>query len=142
VRFGNYGLSLTEEERKNSYDLRQIINKLNLFQLLQKQLGVEFKPEIQVIDIFFLQFSSPRIRSSSKRIQKSSIQLLVLSQKTTFTPLTFAQSISLLQNWRKIQSLSLISCPTTHKRNPSIMIKKFTSSNKPSPMIVITPSHT
>lgn len=48
VKYGQYGQALTESELDASYDLRQEINKLQLFQTLQIQLGVRFKDSVLV----------------------------------------------------------------------------------------------
>jgi len=47
-KYGQYGQALTEAELDATYDLRSEINKLQLFQTLQMQLGVRFKDEVLV----------------------------------------------------------------------------------------------
>jgi len=48
AKFGRYGEALNTDELKTECDPRDSINKLCLFQLLQRQLGVEFTEEAQV----------------------------------------------------------------------------------------------
>lgn len=48
VKYGQYGQALTEAELDPAYDLRNEINKLQLFQTMAQQAGIKFKDEVVV----------------------------------------------------------------------------------------------
>lgn len=48
VKYGQYGQALTEAELDPTYDLRNEVNKLQLFQTLTLQAGIKFKDEVNI----------------------------------------------------------------------------------------------
>jgi hypothetical protein len=91
TKFGKYGQALTEEELSTEYDLRQCVNKLCLFQLLQTEVGVRFSQDAQMR---FLR--NPSLFEAKHPLQLQDVEALTIRIKHLLAPELYDQIIQIV----------------------------------------------